>query len=253
MCSWNGQSWPCWDDDLGWFSSSDGCYYHRSEPQPPAGDPAWAGHTAADGAVYEVNCRGVGGQLSTKPPAFFAQAPGGPPPDSPGVLANQAFAKMTLDAPELHVAPAGTAVVGSPVWFWYTPTPTTTGTQSKSASGNTLTMTATATLAHVYWFPDDRSGDGSSPKPSDGSAVDCKNSPGTPYTPGTAAVSSPTCGFVYKTASAKLRNDAYYLSVKLVWNVVVTRSDTGGVFRSFTFTRYSDLLALRVGEVQVLN
>ena len=37
MCSWNGQQWPCWDDDLGWFSTSDGCYYHRSEPQPPAG------------------------------------------------------------------------------------------------------------------------------------------------------------------------------------------------------------------------
>ncbi|MEU9127185.1 hypothetical protein AB0D08_03545 [Kitasatospora sp. NPDC048540] len=246
-CSWNGQTWPCWDDDLGWFSTSDGCYYQRSSPQPPATDPAWAGHTAADGALYEVNCRGVDGQLSPKPPAFFAQPPGGPPPDRPAVLGRQALDEIRFDAPELHAAPADNAVVGMPVWLWYTATPHTSGTQSATARGVALSVTATAKLTRVIWTTGDKGTDGKA------QATTCTDA-GTPYRAGMDPKASP-CSHVYTTGSAKLRNDAYYLKATLVWRVDVIRSDTGAkVFNSFDYQRTTDVpLALRVGEVQVLN
>ncbi|WP_371501025.1 hypothetical protein OG871_29750 [Kitasatospora sp. NBC_00374] len=241
-CSWNGQQWPCWDDDLGWFSSSDGCYYRRSQPQPPAGDPSWAGHDPADGAVYEVNCRGVGGQLSTKPLTFFPQAPGGAPPETPAQLGARAFAKIHFDAPELHAAPAGTAVVGLPVWLWYTPTATTRGPQSATAKGPTLTATATATLKEVRWDTDD------------GAATTVCKDPGTPYQAGGDPNLQPSCGHVYTTGSARKSDHSYALTATLVWRVEITRSDTGGRINAFDYERPTDVpLPLRVGEVQVLN
>ncbi|MER8182066.1 hypothetical protein [Kitasatospora sp. NPDC094015] len=246
-CSWNGKEWPCWDDDLGWFSSSDGCYYQLSVPAPPADDPAWRGHSSADGALYEVNCRGADGQLSTKPLAFFAQPPGGPPPDRPAVLGRQALDAIKFSSPDLHAAPATTAVVGAPVWLWYTPTPTTSGTQRATARGITLSVTATATLKEVRWNTGDKGADGKA------AVVTCKDA-GTPYREG-ADPAATACSHVYLTGSAKLRNDSYYLQATLVWRVDVVRSDTGAkVFNSFDYERTTDVpLALRVGEVQVLN
>ncbi|GAA0689116.1 ATP/GTP-binding protein [Kitasatospora atroaurantiaca] len=241
MCSWNGQQWPCWDDSLGWFNASDGCYYHRSEPQPPADDPAWDGHDPSSGAVYEVNCRGVGGQLTPKPPMFFAQPPGGaPPPDRPVDLGWRAIRKIQLAAPQLRTAPTGTAVVGLPVWLWYDRTPATVGPLSATAPGRTLSVTATATLVNVHWDT------------GVGAGVDC-TTPGTAYRPEAGSSRSPDCGYVYDTSSAQQKDGQFFLTATLTWRVTAVRSDTGAQVLGFDYQVASDTLPLRVGEVQVLN
>ncbi|WP_052390182.1 hypothetical protein [Streptomyces sp. NRRL B-24484] len=241
MCSWNGLQWPCWDDDLGWFSTADGCYYHRSEPQPPASDPAWDGHAPSDGAVYEVNCRGVGGQLSPKPPMFFAQPPGGaPPPDRPYDLGMKALGMIHFDSPALHAAPAATAVVGVPVWLWYTPGPTTAGPQSATAKGRTMSVTATARLTKVHWD----AGDGSA-------GADCTG-PGTAYTAG--AGTEPPCGHTYRKASGGQQDQTFYLTATLTWRVEAVRSDTGARVFAVDYRVTTDQpLPLKVAEVQALN
>jgi hypothetical protein len=241
MCSWNGQQWPCWDDDLGWFSTSDGCYYRASDPQPPAGDPSWGGHDPSQGAVYEVNCRGVGGELTPKPPMFFAQPPGGPPPpDRPYDLGMKALGRIHFDAPELHAAPATTAVVGAPVWLWYAATPTTSGTQRATAQGRTLSVTATATLTSVHWDT------------GDGSGADCTG-PGSAYRSGEPA-DRPPCGHTYRTASAGQKDQAFYLTATLTWHVEAVRSDTGKRVFTLDFPVSSDQpMPLKVAEVQALN
>lgn len=239
LCSWNGQQWPCWDDDLGWFNTSDGCYYHRSDPQPPADDPAWGGNAPSTGAVYEVNCRGVGGELTPKPPMFFAQPPGGPPPpDRPYDLGMTAVRMIHFDAPELHTAPAGTAVVGMPVWLWYIRTPTTGGPQSATAHGRTLSVTATATLTGVHWDT------------GDGGGTDCTD-PGTPYL---AGATRPSCGYTYHTSSAGQPGTDYYLTATMTWHIEAHRSDNATQVFGFDYTvSTAQPLPLKVAEVQVLN
>ncbi|GAA2748216.1 hypothetical protein [Kitasatospora cinereorecta] len=243
MCSWNGQQWPCWDDDLGWFSTSDGCYYQASDPQPPADDPAWAGHMPTDGAVYEVNCRGVGGQLTPKPLMFFAAAPVAQPPrDRPIDIARRTVKQMHFDSPTLHAAPAGTAVVGSPVWLWYDATPTTDGVQTKKVDGLGLSITITATRGEVSWDP----GDGSS-------TFGCKDSV-TPYRSDLPRDAVPPCGYTYRTSSAKAKDTSFYLTAKFLWHVEATRSDTGAVFYRVDIPVDTQVpLKLQVAEVQVLN
>ncbi|WP_156178468.1 hypothetical protein [Saccharothrix sp. ST-888] len=242
MCSWNGQQWPCWDDDLGWFSSSDGCYYHRMNQQPPAGAKEWGGHDPSEGAVYEVNCRGIDGQLTPKDPMFFAQPPGGePPPDRPYDLGLKALKTIRLAAPVLHAAPTGTAVVGVPVWLWYDRDAATTGPLSATATGRQISVTATVTLAGVHWDT------------GDGAGVDC-TSPGTPYHADAGGSPSPDCGHLYTTGSARQRDGRYYLTATLNWKVTAVVSGTGEKVFAFDFPVTSDQpLPLRVGEVQVLN
>jgi len=247
MCSWNGQQWPCWDNDLGWFNTSDGCYYHRSDPQPPADDSAWAGHTSADGAVYEVNCRGVGGQLTPKPPMFFAQPPGGaPPPDNAVDLALRALRKMRFDSPELHAAPGGTAVVSMPVWFWYTPTATTSGARTETVKGRTISVTVKAVLTSVSWD----TGDGSDGATCTGEAAV------TPYRTDVPQGTKPPCGYTYLTSSAGAGDNAFYVKATLHWEVQATRSDSGGtVFRvPLRYPVVTEVpLRLQVAEVQALG
>lgn len=242
LCSWNGQQWPCWDDTLGWFSSSDGCYYHRMDPQPPAGDPLWTGHTPSQGAMYEVNCRGTDGNLTPKTPMFFAQPPGGePPPDRPYDLGLKALKEIRLAAPELHAAPTGTAVVGVPVWLWYDRNDATVGPLSATAKGRQISVTATVTLDSVTWDT------------GDGSTETCRSA-GTPYHVDAGGSPSPDCGHVYRTGSARQQDGRYYLTATLNWKVRAEVNGTGEKVFAFDFPVTADQpLPLRVGEVQVLN
>jgi hypothetical protein len=234
MCTWNGQQWPCWDNDLGWFNTSDGCYYHRSDPQPPADDPSWGGHKPADGAVYEVNCRGVGGQLTPKPPMFFAQPPGGAKPDQPVELGWQAYGRMHFNRPMLHASPPGTAVVGAPVWL-YTTVP---GPAPGVARGQQLTLTATATFKNIVWETGDQE------------SVTCTD-PGTPYRQGATS----TCTHTYRTSSAAEPDGKYYLAATVNWDITVV-DNTGRQWLHFVkpvTSAVDQSLPLAVGEVQVLN
>ncbi|WP_441249035.1 hypothetical protein [Kitasatospora sp. McL0602] len=218
--------------------TSDGCYYKRSNPQPEPGDKAWAGHDPASGAVYEVNCRDVGNVLTAKDPEFFTQPPGGPPPDRPVDLAWQAIGLMRFHVPKLHAAPAGTAVVGAPVWLWYERGDGTSDPQTATVSGHTLTVTAKAVVDNVHWDTGDHG------------AVDCAT-PGTEYAPGATASD---CTYTYRTGSALQPQTSYYLTAVITWHVTATIVGRNKQVIDFMYPIASDVpLQLRVGEMQVLN
>ena len=63
----NGAAVPCYQDNLGWYESSSGCYLKLMDPQPPPGSPLWEGRTPEDGgALYIANCGAAdGGSLGS--------------------------------------------------------------------------------------------------------------------------------------------------------------------------------------------
>lgn len=241
LCSWNGQEWPCHDPELGWFSSSTGCYYRELSPQPEAGSPAWGGHQPSEGTVYNETCRFTDGSIGTAAPKFFAQAPAGPPPLNPVAEARKIMDSIVLPFPEPGVAPKGTAVVGVPVWLWLenakAPAP-------KSVSGGGITITVTPHLQSVVWDL------------GDGRPVTCDKegaAAGTPYDAKYGAAKSPTCGHEFTTGSAGKPDGTFVGSVKANWVGVVTVTGSTQKVDPIKVPLTFAPLELKVGEVQVLN
>ncbi|MGW2395192.1 hypothetical protein ACWCYY_01390 [Kitasatospora sp. NPDC001664] len=244
LCTWNGVDRPCWDPKLGWFSKDNGCYYQPANPQPPVTAAVWGGRTPADGAIYDVVCRDKDGNLSVWPQQFFPQPPIPMPVyDNPADLASKAVAKLRLLPPDMRTAPAGKAAVGVPVWLWYERSERSSGPVSAEAKGNVLTVTAHAELDHVEWT----TGLGEQP-------VSCKG-PGTPYTAGSGAVTSPDCQYVYGNSSAGQPDGKYYVAATAVWKITAIREDTKQRVRPDFLFRVPALAPtpVDVAEVQLLN
>ncbi|MFI9272695.1 hypothetical protein ACIGXM_18520 [Kitasatospora sp. NPDC052896] len=262
MCSWNGQQWPCWDPDYGWFDSSSGCYFDELSPQPDPGDPLWGGHSSSDGAVYAKACALTGGGLEVESPVWLAKPPGvGQAPPDPGTVAQMAVKQLKFAKPVVHTAPAGTALVGVPVWFWYETSAAdqdqTVGPQSTTVSLNGLSVTATARLDHVLWdlgYVDPTTGQEA--------VLDC-GGPGVPYQPGLeqdvpagactrtfSKATTPTAG-----ASAAAGGTAgFYLTATEYWTVSSWNNTAGDqAYPDLTITVASDPIGLSVNELQVLN
>ncbi|MEV4617032.1 ATP/GTP-binding protein [Kitasatospora sp. NPDC049258] len=237
-CSWNGQEWPCQDPDLGWFNGTDGCYWKQMSPQPPAGDPDWAGHQPGEGAVYAVNCRGTGGAL-TPAPNRWSQNP--PPGYGGGVdlgaLARQAADRMRLTGPEIGMAPAPgkTGLVGMPAWMWTTVSPTTWGPNTASVTAGAVTVTATAHASRIDWSM------------GDGHTVTC-TSAGTPYDASYGGKSSPDCGHTYTSTSAAQPHGTFHVAAVTTWIVDWTGPGQQG---QFTVSRAS-AADVAIGEAQAV-
>ncbi|WP_051966461.1 hypothetical protein [Kitasatospora mediocidica] len=252
-CTWNGQQWPCWDPDLGYFDTGDGCYYSKSDPQPPPGDPAWAGNDPSTGAIYDKTCRDTAGGLNPEAPVWEAKAPGaGAPPPDPGVVAQIAFKKLQFVTPVAHTAPGGTALVGVPVWLWYdAPNATAeelTGPQSRTASLSGISVTATAVLKDVVWDLGYRD-------PVTGKEVlaSCQGKgAGHPYAVGLE--NDPPADACIQTYLKASPDAGYYLTVTESWAVTSVDDATGNqAWPELDLTVASAPLALKVNELQVLN
>ncbi|AUG81067.1 hypothetical protein CFP65_6411 [Kitasatospora sp. MMS16-BH015] len=245
-CMWNGKQWPCWDDDLGWFNSSNGCYYKRSNPQPPAGDPEWGTHDPAKGAMYDVTCRGANDQLTPLDPQYFAAPPGGaPPPPTPLAVATELVRELKIGDLTVHAAPLTTAVVGAPVWLWYDRTDDNAGDLRKTAQGTGFSITAVAKYQGVTWDTGESDGIGGTHQ------VSCTGA-GTPWTSGSTARSD--CTYAYTTSSVRQPDTAYALTARACWTIDARVDQTGVKVGNFPpVCRTSEPIELRVGEVQVLN
>ncbi|MGA5700534.1 hypothetical protein [Peterkaempfera bronchialis] len=243
-CSWNGEQVPCTRDGA-WFNSSDGCYWKESTPQPPADDPAWLGHDPANGgAVYDRLCY-VDGTLGGGQPLWAATAPGAPPPPSPAELAAQAVREIPFHPPTLHTAPGekGTLLVGLPIWLWYDRDPGTFDHPSATARAGGVAVTARATLKRVEWHM----GDSSASTYCDG--------PGTPYKAEYGSARSPDCGYRYTKSSGGQPDERFTVTATLHWYIEATIDGSGvrPIDPIDDYTVESNLLQLRVAEVQVLN
>lgn len=227
---------PCSDPTYGWWSNSDGCYFQRLDPPPPATDPAWDGHYP-DGAIYQTTCFGVPGTgggwvwRATPPPGYGGAGV------TVVALAAEAVAQLRLMGPDIGLAPdpAKTGLVGLPVWMWTRVSPSTWGPVSATASVPGLSVTATAEATRIVWDM------------GDGHRVTCAG-PGTPYTKDAGRTRSPTCGYLYTRSSAAQPDAAYTVTATTTWDI---RWNGGGRSGQLTQTRSSST-NVRIGELQVL-
>ena len=72
----------------------------------PADDPAWGGNDPAAGSLMVDICNGPETYYFVPNPAPGAAAPAAPPPPDPAVLAQQAYAELTLPSPTVHRSPS---------------------------------------------------------------------------------------------------------------------------------------------------
>lgn len=241
-CSWSGSPIPCSAPDgyHGSWDSEYDCWVSLASPQPPASDPSWAGHQPGDGVIWEMDCPRYmpadWTQFVRIGDQWFLDPPVGP---SPKTLALEAFAELTLGAPNIQMAPkqGATAVLGLPIWFWSTDTPTTWGPESQTVTDEGLSVTVTARVEKIVW------------QTGDGESVPCF-SPGTPYEQSYGDATSPTCGHTYTQPSGGQPGGAYQVTATSYW--VASWTATDGQTGTLTDQPFSST-TIKVGEVQVLN
>ncbi|MER7455472.1 hypothetical protein [Micromonospora sp. NPDC126480] len=232
-CQWNGRVIPCYDEDLGWFNNSNGCYYKLAEPQqeaPPG--QQW----------YVLTCNGgdLGSQhmelLDAPPPGY------GAPPD-PEELARRALASIDLLPPNVAVAPrkrVGPGLVGLPVWMWASPDRPGEprryfGPQHADASDRGLTVYIEAKVDRVVWDM------------GNGDKVTCPG-PGTPYRSDNslAGKPSPDCGY----DDGYPRAGTYRVQATTFWTVNWRGGGESGVI---PVTRTSNTVTIQINELQVVT
>jgi hypothetical protein len=230
-CMRDGSVVPCYDSLLGWFNSSDGCYYRVTEPQP-AGVPE--GMTS-----YTRSC-GAGGLAGGEPVLLDDPPPGFAAPPDPAELAARALASLDLQPPTIGIAPdpaVGPGLVGLPIWLWVPADAnpgdnvSTWGPLTASESERGVTVNLTAVVGKITWDM----GDGDAP-------VTCTN-PGTPYT--RQGGESPTCGFDgYRAA------DTYTVTATTTWTVTWEAGTQNGVIPNVT---RENTAQIQIDELQVVT
>jgi hypothetical protein len=241
-CSYHGSAVACYKPGLGYYNSSDSCYYRREDPQPPAGDERWNGKTPADGAFYFITCYdgpAPWGSGAVDPvERFVPNGAGGP---TPLELAEQALAEILLSPPNIQMAPSTTGVgglVGLPVWMWdkiNPASPNTWGPLTNSKSFGGLTVNIRAEGVSIVW------------NMGDGHRVTCDN-PGTVYAATDGAKASPDCGYRYTKPSYSKRNGKYAITATATWHVNWAGGGQNGVIVVTRVARAT----VRINEAQVV-
>ncbi|HCT76687.1 MAG TPA: hypothetical protein DGT23_08895 [Micromonosporaceae bacterium] len=222
---------------MGWFNHTDACYYNRLDLS--IGDPLWGGNDPANGFMYAVHCwQGASAgwvlerfrYLTRSPPGY-----GGLP--SPLSLALQAINRLPITGPDIGLAPdpAGSGLVGLPVWMWTRVSAATWGPSSATASVPGLSVTATARADHIIWSM------------GDGTVITC-GSPGAAYQTSYGDSASPNCGHKYLQPSRGQTSGRYQITATTRWTVTWSgggRSGTVAINRSSS-------TSLRINELQVV-
>lgn len=225
-CRRDGVKVPCHDDIVGWFNSSDGCYYKLADPQPsggPAGQSAYIRTcTNASDAVWLAD-----------PPGGFEQRA------SPLELAYDALATIRLGRPVIEMAPDpdGIGLVGLPVWLWTPRTEENWGPNTASAGQAGIRVTISAEVSRIDWDM------------GDGTTITC-TTPGTPYTESYGAQPSPDCGYAgYRRPSRNQPGGEYTVTATTHWRVPWSGGGASGVI---TQERESTA-TIRIDELQVVT
>jgi hypothetical protein len=175
---------------------------------------------------------GTGAEAALGAPVWLTAPPAAPSAEQ---VAQRAVARLVLPQARIGLSPAGTQLVGLPVWLWLAPGSWSPVSATASVAG--VSVTATARPVRARW------GTG------DGSAVVCTGA-GTPWRAGMdPAAGSPDCGYRWPRSSAGARGDAYTLTVSVTWQV-----GWAGAGRSGTVAGLSTAATrqVRVAESQAL-
>ncbi|MFK3982840.1 hypothetical protein ACI2K4_20990 [Micromonospora sp. NPDC050397] len=235
-CTRNGQPMRCYDEVLGWFNQSDGCYYKLQEPQPegvPEGMQS-----------YLRSCGGAGGVGDQVPVDLAAPPPGfGAAPD-PADLAAEALASINLYGVNVGIAPdpgAGPGLVGLPIWLWAKPGAdgfrSTWGPMPGGAADRGVAVWIEANVEKVVWHMGNTA------------RITCLTR-GVAYEDAANKTGPPPCGYAgYPKPSGPAKYGVKAVSTwKVTWGVVGGESG-----EPMYTTRESDTVAIEIDELQVVT
>ncbi|MFG2913541.1 hypothetical protein ACGF0D_11710 [Kitasatospora sp. NPDC048298] len=238
LCDYHQVTWACHDPELGWFSSSKGCYFRPLDNPPAAGDPAWGGHDPKDGALYTKVCPQTDGGMGGAEIVFEATTPGQDVTTEARVI-ERATDQVHFTPPVGRAAPQNTAVVNAPVWLWADGA-ALPGVGHAELAG--IAVTVTPRLVKADWS-------------FGGNLQTSCATTGTPYDPKYGDAKSPDCGYEFRTSSAGEKNGVFNATVTMQWEatVVVTGGPNPRTFKLRGIRRSSVPFQLKVAEMQVLN
>lgn len=237
-CTRDGVAVRCYDEVLGWFNQSDGCYYKLQEPQPegvPEGMES-----------YLKSCGGAGGVGDQVPVDLAAPPPGfGAAPD-PADLAAEALASLNLRRVVVGIAPdpeQNPGLVGLPIWLWVAPPgddselEETWGPQEAAAEDRGVRVEITAKVEKIVWSMGNNA------------RITCTG-PGRAFNPNTDGNANPPCGYNgYPKPTAP--GASYQISAITHWKV--TWESNGGEEGVIETTRGSNVAAIEIDELQVVT
>lgn len=209
--------------------------------------PSDSGDGLGEVAYYLV-CDGVGvGWASALPSGGVVPAAAALP--TPGQLAQEAYARLTMPAPVARHSPdvrlrdgRSSVIVGENTWIWVEPG--VFGPRSERVQAGPVWAEVTAAPTSLTFTP----GDGHP-------AVTC-GGPGTPYDRARFGVhaASPDCGYVYRRSSYGMPGDQVSATYAITWHVTWTGSTgaapAGG---SLPAMRSETTIRFAVAEVQGLR
>lgn len=176
------------------------CAWRVLNPQPPAGDKLWEGHSPTTGVVLYNLCNGP---IAYAFAASAAAAPPPLPPPDPALLAQQAYAELvtSLSKPTVGRSPdpnhgdpakAGQAYTIVNLWTRYFTDPATFKTMSRTKSLRGVSVTVSAVPTALIFAP----GDGNA-------SVSCEG-PGSAWSEadGFGPPTAGECGYQYKAVQA---------------------------------------------------
>jgi hypothetical protein len=202
-------------------------------------DDSWGNVSGfGPGAYYRRICALGNGQTSAT--IVWIPDPTAGPAVDPAVLAEEAFDRTLIPAPEIRLNPpeGREQVVNVPTWMWIDPA--AWAPVSATASAGAVTVTATATPTSVSWDM------------GNGDVVVCAG-PGTPYDSTAAPDDQQSdCTYTYGRSSAGRPGGAFTMRVTTTWEVTwsVSGAPGGGSLGTAQRTTTS---AVRVAEIQAVN
>lgn len=155
---------------------------------------------------------------------------------SSAILAEFAFAELTLPAPTIGMSPAGDQITQLPSWMWIDRS--AWGSRDRTATAGPVSATVTASPVRVEWDM------------GNGDAVACSG-PGRVYEKRFAGRPEATdCRYTYRHSSAIQPGEAYNVTATVVWTATWSGSDgNGGDLGELTSQTTQPV---RVAEVQAL-
>jgi hypothetical protein len=218
----------------------------RDASNLPASDPAWGGNNPAAGTLLVNICNGPSQYLfvPNSAPGAAAPPPPPPPPPDPAVLAQQAYAELTVPNPVAKRSPpennsdpqyGGQSYTWIFLWTYVWAGEWQSYSRTVELRGVSATVTATPT-ALVF-------------DPGDGAAAVTCEGPGRPWTPadGSDPPSAGACGYMYRAVTP---NGPLTATTSIQWSVAWTSNvGAGGTFPVLTTQSSSSFL---VEQIQVV-
>lgn len=245
---------------IGQFQAEDYCGWSALSTPLDPGDPAWDGHSTADGSVMWKSCAILGPGTPGAPgnpdgrsvvlqffPNAILAAAAVPPPD-PALIAERAIRELHVPRPLIGSGPDSSKLaVNLWTWLWIDDP----GPLTATAAAGGISVTATASLSSVTWSLGEPAATGGPYADGPPVTLTCQGT-GTPPPANYDWKAEPPCGHMYTWRSTKERTSGTGTwPITATSNWTVTWQSNTGVTGGTTLSATSND-ALEIGEYRTV-